>query len=164
LQEPLRVPLRGDRALTRPAAAPWRDAATIIAIYAVAAATALVASLVAVATLARTWALAAVPRPRGDELPAAVESLVDDVAVAVPPLRPVVALMTSRPVAACASTAALAFVAMALVDAVGNGFADHASELGGAAATGLLEAIAVVVGYATLARALGLGGSRRAAD
>jgi hypothetical protein len=150
-------------AVTRPAAAPWREAATIIAIYAVAAAAAFVAALVAVATLTRARALAAVPRPRGDELPLAVESLVDDVAVAAPPLRPVVALMTSRPVAGCASTAALAFVAMALVDAVGNGSAGHASELGGAAATGLFEAIAVVVAYATLARALGLGGSRRSA-
>ncbi len=150
-------------ALTRPAAAPWRDAATIIAIYAIAAAIAFVAALMAVATLARTWALAAMPRPRGDELPTAVESLVDDVAVAAPPLRPVVALMTSRPVAGCASTAALAFVAMALVDAVGNGSADHASELAGAAATGLFEAIAVGVAYATLARALGLRGSRRGA-
>jgi hypothetical protein len=148
-------------ALTRPAAAPWRDASTIIAIYAVAAATAFVATLVAVATLARTRALAAMPRPRGDELPAGVESLVDDVAEAAPPLRPVVALMTSRPVAGCASTAALAFVAMALVDAVGNRAAGHASQLVGAAATGLFEAIAVVVAYATLARALGLGGSLR---
>jgi hypothetical protein len=148
-------------ALTRPAAAPWRDASTIIAIYAVAAATAFVATLVAVATLARTRALAAMPRPRGDELPAGVESLVDDVAEAAPPLRPVVALMTSRPVAGCASTAALAFVAMALVDAVGNRAAGHGSQLVGAAATGLFEAIAVVVAYATLARALGLGGSLR---
>jgi hypothetical protein len=145
-------------ALTRPAAAPWRDASTIIAIYAVAAATAFVAGFVAVATLARTRALATMPRPRGDELPAGVESLVDDVAEAAPPLKPVVAFLTSHPVAGCASTAALAFIAMALVDAVGNGAADHGSLLAGAAATGFFEAIAVVVAYATLARPLGLAG------
>jgi hypothetical protein len=148
-------------ALTRPAAAPWRDVSTVIAIYAVAGATAFVAAFVAVATLARTRALAAMPRPRGDELAAGVESLVNDVAEAAPPLKPVVAFLTSRPVAGCASTAALAFVAMALVDAVGNGAAGHGSQLAGAAATGLFEAIAVVVAYATLARALGLAGRPR---
>jgi hypothetical protein len=150
-------------ALTRPAAAPWGDAASIIAIYAVAASATVVAAFMSVAALGRTRALAAIPRPRRDELPAAVESLVDDVAAAAPPLRPVVALLTSRPVAGCASTAALAFAAMALVDAVGNGSVDQASELAGAAATGLFEALAVVVAYVTLARALGLRGPRRGA-
>lgn len=150
-------------AMTRPAPAPWRDAAAVIAAYAVAAAAALVTTFVAVATLARTRALAALPRPSGDEMPAAVESLVDDVAVAAPPLRPVAALITSRPVPGCIATAALAFVVMAVVDAWGSDFGHHASALGGAAASGLFEAVAVVGAYLTLAHALGLRGRRRRA-
>lgn len=150
-------------ALTRPAAAPWIDAATVIAIYAVAAMTTVVAALVAVATLARTRALAAMARPSGNELPAVVESLVDDVAAVASPLRPVVVLLTSRPVAACISTAALAFLTMAVIDAVSSDSGGHASGLAGAAATGLFEAVAVVVAYVALARALGLRGPRRGA-
>jgi hypothetical protein len=109
-------------ALTRPAAAPWGDAAGVIAIYSVAGAAALVASFVAVATAARARALAGLPRPSGDEL------------------------LLSRPALACAAVAALAFVAMTVVDA---------------AATGLFEAAAVVAAYLTLGRALGLRAPRR---
>ena len=148
-------------ALTRPAPAPWRDAAAVIAAYAVAAAAALVTTFVAVMTLARTRVLAALPRPSGDDVPAAVESLVDDVAAAAPPLRPVAALMMSHPVVGCIATAALAFVLMTLVGAWGSDFGHHASALGGAAATGLFEAVAVVGAYLTLAHALGLRERRR---
>jgi hypothetical protein len=148
-------------ALTRPAPAPWRDAAAIIAAYAVATAAALVTTFVGVATLARTRALAAVPRPSGDAMPAAVESLVEDVAVAAPPLKPAVVLITSRPILTCTATAALAFVVMALVDALGSDAGRHASALGGAATSGLFEAVAVVVAYLTLAHALGLRERRR---
>ena len=66
-------------ALTRPAAAPWGDAAETIAIYSVAAVATLAAAFLAVATLGRTRALAALPRPSGDNLSAAVASLVGDV-------------------------------------------------------------------------------------
>jgi len=148
-------------ALTRPAPAPWRDAAAVIAAYAIAGAAALVTTVVGVATLARTRALAAQPRPTGDAMPAAVESLVDDVAVAAPPLKPAVVLITSRPVLACTATAALAFVVMAVVDALGSDAGRHASALGGAAASGFFEAVAVVGAYLTLAHRLGLRERRR---
>lgn len=148
-------------ALTRPAAAPWGDAAGVIGIYSVAGATALVATFVAVATAARARALAALPRPSAGELPAASASLVEDVAVAAPPLRPLAALLTSRPGLACAGTA-LAFVAMTAVGVWGAD-SDHASGLVGAAATGLFEAAAVVAAYVTLGRALGLRAPRRGA-
>lgn len=150
-------------ALTRPAAAPWGDAAEVIAIYSVAAAATLASAFVAFATMGRTRALAALPRPIGDKLPSAVASLVDDIAAAVPPLRPLAALATSRPLVACIATASFAFVAMTLIDGWGSDFSDHASALGGAAATGLFEAVAVVVAYVTLARALGLRAPRRGA-
>ena len=150
-------------ALTRPAAAPWGDAAAVIAIYAVAAGATLVAAFVAVGTLARTRALASLPRGSGAELPESVTSLVDDIAAAAPPLRPVAALLTSRPVVACAATAAFAFAVMVMIQALGSGLDDQAGGVVGAAATGLFEAAAVVIGYLTLARALGLRGPRRRA-
>jgi hypothetical protein len=144
-------------ALTRPAAAPWGDAGGVIAVYVVGASVALVAAFVAVSAATRTRGLGALPRERGDELPAAVESLVDDVAVVVPPLVRPAALVTSRPVVACAGAAAVAFLVMTIVGAVG----DHGTALGAAAATGLFEALAVVVSYLALARALGLRPRRR---
>jgi hypothetical protein len=73
----------------------------------------------------------------------------------------VAALMTSRPVLGCIATAALAFLLMAIVDARGSDFGNHASALGGAAASGLFEAVAVVGAYLTLAHALGLRERRR---
>lgn len=148
-------------ALTRPAAAPWHDAADVIGIYAVAATATLAATVAAVATLARARALAALPRPTGAELPTAVASLVDDVAAAAPPLRPLAALLTSRPTVTCAVTAACAFAAMTIVGVWGTEFSGHASALVGAAATGLFEAAAVVAAYLTLGRALGLRAPRR---
>ena len=150
-------------ALTRPAAAPWGDVADVIAIYSVATGATLAAAFVAVATLGRTRALAALPRPSGDRLAAAVSSLIEDVAAAAPPLRPLAVLVTSRPVVACIATASFAFVAMTVIDGWGSDFRDHASALGDAAATGLFEAAAVVVAYITLARALGLRAPRRGA-
>lgn len=147
-------------ALTRPAAAPWGDAADVIGIYSVAGAASLVASFVAVETAARARVLAALPRPSGDELPAASAALVDDVAAVAPPLRPLAALLTSRPALACAVTAALAFVAMTVVGVWGTD-SNQGSALAGAAATGLFEAAAVVAAYLTLGRALGLRAPRR---
>lgn len=150
-------------ALTRPAAAPWVDAADVTAIYSVATGATLAAAFLAVATLGRIRALAALPRPSGDNLPTAVASLIEDVAAAAPPLRPLAVLATSRPVVACIATASFAFVAMTGIDAWGSDSRDHASALGGAVATGLFEAAAVVVAYVTLARALGLRAPRRGA-
>jgi hypothetical protein len=133
-------------ALTRPAPAPWADAGAIIAVYAVAAIAALAATLFAVGTLVRARALAALPRPSGEELPDAAALLVDDVAVAAPRLQPAASLVTSRPFLACAATAVCAFIAMTAV----------AGWDAGSAATGLFEAATVVVGYLTFGRALGL--------
>lgn len=147
-------------ALTRPAAAPWGDAADVIGIYSVAGSAVLAASFVAIATAARARVLASLPRPSGDELPAASAALVDDVAAVAPPLRPLAALLTSRPARACAATAALAFVAMTAVGVWGTE-SDQGSALAGAAATGLFEAAAVVAAYLTLGRALGLRAPRR---
>ena len=143
-------------ALTRPAPAPWADEGAIIAVYAVAAIAALAATLFAVGTVVRVRALAALPRPSGDELPDTAALLVDDVAVAVPRLQSVASLVTSRPVLACAVTAVCAFIAMTAVAILDPGSGEHRSTLGGAAATGLFEAVAVVAGYLTFGRALGL--------
>ena len=151
-------------ALTRPAPAPWADAANVIAIYAVAGSAAVAATFVAVATMVRTHALAASPGTSGDELPAAVASLVDDVAAIALPLRRVAALVTSHGFAACVATAGFAFVAMAVIDLWSADHGDHASTVAGAAATGLVEAVAVVVAYLSLARALGLRAPRSAAQ
>jgi hypothetical protein len=144
-------------AVTRPAAAPWRDAADVIGVYAVAAATTLAASFVAVASVARASVFAALPRESGDELPPAIAALVDDVAVTAPPLRPAAVWLTSRPVVACMATAAVVFVAMTAVAAAGG----NAGGLAGAAATGLIEAAAVVIAYLAFGRALGLRAPRR---
>jgi hypothetical protein len=145
-------------ALTRPANAPWGDAADVIAIYLVAAGVVFAAAAFAVATVARTQALATLPRPREHGLPEAVKSLVDDVAATAPALEPAVALATSRPALTCAVTAAAAFLAMAVVGVSGEG-----SALAGASAAGLFEAAAVVAAYLTLGRALGLRAPRRSA-
>jgi hypothetical protein len=144
-------------ALTRPAPAPWGDAAAVIAVYVVAALAALVGALVAVAAAARAGVLAALPRPHNEVAPA-VAVLVDDVAAAAPRLRPIVAWLTARPLFACLATATLAFAAMTAVAVVDDG-----SGFSGAAATGLVEAAAVVLAYLTLGRALGLRAPRRRA-
>lgn len=144
-------------ALTRPAPAPWGDAVAVIAVYVVAALAALVGSLVAVAAAARAGLLAALPRPHDAVAPAGA-ALVDDVAAAAPRLRPIVAWLTARPRLACLATAGLAFVAMTAVAVVDDG-----SGIGGAVATGLVEAAAVVLAYLTLGRALGLRAPRRRA-
>ena len=144
-------------ALTRPAPAPWSDASGIIAAYAVAAGAACVAGVVAVAAAARTAVLAAFPRPSGD-LSFAVADLVDDVATVAPPLLPFAILLRSHPALVCGVTAALAFAGMTGFAVAGDG-----SGLVGAAATGLFEALAVVIAYLTLGRALGLRATGTAA-
>ena len=135
-------------ALTRPAPAPWGDAAVIIAVYVVAFAATVVAGIAAVAARARVAVVAELPRPQGGLTPA-VATLVDDVAAAAPQLRPLAQWLTSRPAAACTATAALAFVVMTAVAVAGDG-------LLGAAAVGVVEAAAVVFAYLAFGRALGL--------
>ncbi|HEX6700178.1 MAG TPA: hypothetical protein VF101_05550 [Gaiellaceae bacterium] len=133
-------------ALTRPAPAPWRDAAPIIAAYAIGVAATVVAGLAAVAAAARAGHA---------ELAPAVATLVDDVGAGAPRLRPLALWLTSRPLLACTAVAGLAFAATTAVGVAGNGLA-------GAGATGALEAAAVVIGYLTLGRALGLRAPRHA--
>ena len=144
-------------ALTRPAAAPWHDVAAVIAAFAIGAAVSLVAAFVAVSTLARARLLSSLPRRHNRELSCTTASLVDDVAAAAPLLRPLAVLVTSRPVLVCGATAALAFLTLAGIDAAGR----EPSTLVGAAATGLVEAAAVVVAYLGLSRTLGLRASRQ---
>jgi hypothetical protein len=143
-------------ALTRPAAAPWPDAAAVIVAWAVGAAVTLVAAFFAAGTLGRARLLATLPRPRDRELSIPAASLVDDVAATAPPLRPLAVLVTARPLVACATTATAAFLVLAGIDA-----GREPSTLAGAAATGLFEAAAVVVAYLGLSRTLGLRASRR---
>ncbi len=147
-------------ALTRPAPAPWGDAANVIATYAVGATAALLATFAAAAAAARASLLAALPRGSEDALAPVVAALADDVAAAAPPLRPVAVLLTSRPRLAWTATAVVVFTVMTSV-----ALADPNDETGlvGAAATGLFEAAAVVVAYLTLGRALGLREPRRGA-
>jgi hypothetical protein len=127
-------------ALTRAAAAPWGEAAGIIVAFGIASVGALAAASVAFGALGRARELGGLPE-RGAEL------LVEDVSEAAPVLRPVAVLVASRPALACVVAAACAFAAMTA--------GDH-----GAAATGLVEAAAVVVGYLTFGRALGLRSPR----
>lgn len=148
-------------ATTRPAAAPWSEARTLIAVYGVVAVAALAAALVGVAALARARTIEALPRPTGAALSPEAALLVEDVAATAPVLRGVAVAATSRPALACAIVAAVAFTVFAIVNAWGSDYAPHALIIGGALTTGLFEGVAVVLAYLTLGRALGLRPRRR---
>jgi hypothetical protein len=131
-------------ALTRPAAAPWADAAMPIGAFAVAAVICLAAAVVAAWSLARAGGLGA----RDD----AGLTLADDVAAVAPMLGGVVRMALVRPAVTCAAVAGSAFVAVTLAQLVGT----DTSSFFGATAVGLFEATAIVVGFLTLGRPLGL--------
>jgi hypothetical protein len=131
-------------ALTRPAAAPWADAAVPIGTFALAAVICLVAAVVAAWSLDRAGGLGA----RGD----AGLTLADDIAAVAPRLGGVVRTALVRPVVTCAAVAGSAFVAVTFAQLAGT---DTSSFLG-ASAVGLFEATAIVVGFLTLGRPLGL--------
>jgi hypothetical protein len=142
-------------ALTRPAPAPWGDATTLIAVYAVAASAATASALAAVATAARASAVDVLPRQRGADVSPTAASLVDDVAAAAGPLTAVAAFVVAHPARTCALVAGSAFAAVTATS-LGADFANHASVVTGAAVAGAFEAAAVVIAYLTLGRALGL--------
>jgi hypothetical protein len=148
-------------ALTRPAAAPWGEATTLIVIYSVAASAAVVAALVAVATAARASAVDALPRQRRGVVSPAAASLVDDVAAAAPPLTALAGFAVAHPARTCALVAGCAFAGVTAVALPGTDFTHDGSVAIGAATTGLVEAAAVAAAYLTLGRALGLRPARR---
>jgi hypothetical protein len=137
-------------ALTRPAAAPWADATNLIAAFALAAGVCIPAALVAVAGRARAGGLGTLPGRR-DRL-----TLADDVEALVPMLGGPARAALRRPGRTCAAVAGAAFVAVAVAQLAGTDFAQHASVVIGALAVGVFEAAAVVAGYLTLGRPLGL--------
>lgn len=130
-------------ALTRPAAAPWGDAWPLIASFGVVAVVGLPAVLAATAGYVRADALDSLPaRPvAGGRL-----TLADDIAAVVPRLgRPVRAAL-QRPGLTCAAIAVTAFAAVVVVQPL----------VVASLVLGAFEATAIVIGYVTLGRPLGL--------
>jgi vacuolar-type H+-ATPase subunit H len=141
-------------ALTRPAAAPWGDVAALIAAFGLALVVGVPAALVAAAARARASGLDALPGGpvgggRREEL-----TLADDFGALVPMLGGVARAALRRPGRTCAATAGAAFVAVAVVQLAGTDF--DASIVFGALAVGMLEAVAIIIGFLTLGRPLGL--------
>jgi hypothetical protein len=131
-------------ALTRPAAAPWADAPAPIGTFAVAAVLCVPAAFVAGVSHIRANGLGG----HGD----AGQTLADDVEAVVPRLGRVVRVALLRPGWTCAALAGSALVAVTIAQLV----ATDVSSVFGAAAVGLIEATAIVVGFLTLGRPLGL--------
>jgi hypothetical protein len=130
-------------ALTRPAAAPWGDAWPLIASFGVVAVVGLPAVLAATAGYVRADALDSLPaRPvAGGRL-----TLADDIAAIVPRLgRPVRAAL-QRPGLTCAAIAVTAFAAVVTLQTF----------VVASLVLGAFEATAIVIGYVTLGRPLGL--------
>jgi hypothetical protein len=130
-------------ALTRPAAAPWGDAWALIASFGVVAVVGLAAVLAATAGYVRADVLDSLPaRPvAGGRL-----ALADDIAAVVPRLgRPVRAAL-QRPGLTCAAIAVTAFAAVVVVQPL----------VVASLVLGAFEATAIVIGYVTLGRPLGL--------
>jgi vacuolar-type H+-ATPase subunit H/uncharacterized membrane protein len=143
-------------ALTRPAAAPWAEAAPLIGTFALAAILCVPASLVA----GKSYARASGVGGRGD----AGLSLADDLEAVAPMLGRLVRTALERPGLTCAAVAGSAFVAVAVAQLVGTDSSSEASLLLGAIAVGLIEAAAVVIGFLTLGRPLGLRARRHASS
>jgi hypothetical protein len=140
-------------ALTRPAAAPWTDATALIAAFAVAAGVCIPAGLAAVVGCARATGLGS---RRADADSPDYPTLADDVEAFVPLLGRLARAALRRPGSTCAGVAGAAFVAVAVAQLPGTDFPRDASAVTGAFAVGLFEAVAVVAGYLTLGRPLGL--------
>jgi hypothetical protein len=130
-------------ALTRPAAAPWSDAWSLIVGFGLVAVVSLPAVLVATASCARAGALDSLPawRAAGETL-----TLASDVAAVVPPLGAPVRAALRRPGLTCAACALAAFVAVILMQPL----------IAASFVLAALEATAVVIGYLALGRPLGL--------
>jgi hypothetical protein len=129
-------------ALTRPAAAPWGDAPAPIGTFALAVVVCAPAALAAAVSHRRAGGLGA-----GD-----AGTLADDVEAVVPRLGRVVRPALQRPGRTCAAVTGSAFVAVTIAQLVATG----SSSLAGAIAVGLFEATAIVIGFLTLGRPLGL--------
>src|SRR5918992_1315778 len=140
-------------ALTRSAAAPWGDAIPLIAAFAVAAAVCIPAGLAAVVGHARASGLGS--RPADADSPDH-PTLADDVEAVVPLLGALARAALRRPGWTCAAVASAAFAAVAVAQLPGTDSPRDASVVTGALAVGLFEAVAVVAGYLTLGRPLGL--------
>jgi hypothetical protein len=131
-------------ALTRPADAPWREAPAPLGAFALAAVLCVPAAVVAAASRRRATGAAGPGRN--------VLTLAEDVEALAPILGRVVRAALRRPGWTCGVVAGSAFVAVAGLQPIGTDIAS----LGGALAVGLFEAAAVVVGFLTLGRPLGL--------
>jgi hypothetical protein len=143
-------------ALTRPAAAPWGEASALIVVFAVAAGVCIAAGLAAVVGHARASGLGALPaRPAGTSS-RGYPTLAEDVEAVAPMLGGLARAALRRPGWMCAAVAGAAFLAVVIAQLPGTDVAHHASVLTGALAVGLVEAAAVVAGYLTLGRPLGL--------
>jgi hypothetical protein len=143
-------------ALTRPAAAPWSDASALIATFAAVLVLSVPAALVATTGYARASCLGLMAgrhpvSDRRDDL-----TLAEDVEAIVPTLGRLGHAALRRPRRTCAVLAGAAFVAVSVAQLAGSDFAHHASIVIGAVAVGALEAVAIVIGYLTLGRPLGL--------
>jgi hypothetical protein len=141
-------------ALTRPAAAPWGDASALIGTFALAAVLCVPASFVAGKSYGRASGLGG----RSD----AGLSLADDLEAVAPMIGRLARRALERPGPTCAAVAGSAFVAVAVAQLAGTDSSSEASLLLGAIAVGLVEASAIVIGFLTLGRALGLRPRRHA--
>ena len=139
-------------ALTRPAGVlAWSDLPVVVGMLAVVTCVTLVAALAAAAAAFRSSLLAALPGAETSGRPA-LPSLVDDVGALVPPARRPLAALFSRPVVLVGLVALVALAAVVV--------SQPASAALPALALGLFEATAIVVGYLSLGRPLGLRGGR----
>jgi hypothetical protein len=135
-------------ALTRPAAAPWADAPAPIGAFALAAVLCTPAVLAAAVSHTRASGLGW----HGE----AGFTLADDVEAIVPGLGRPVRTALQRPGWTCAVVACSTFVAVTIAQLATS----DASLVFGAAAVGLFEATAIVLGFLMLGRPLGLRAPR----
>lgn len=130
-------------ALTRPAAAPWSDAWPLLASFGLAALAGVPAVFAATASHVRAGALDSLPaRPASSER----LTLADDIAAVVPRLHAPVRAALGRPALTCAAVAVAALAAVVLTQPL----------VFASLVLGAFEATAVVLGYLTLGRPLGL--------
>jgi vacuolar-type H+-ATPase subunit H len=142
--------------LTRPSPAPWADATPLLATFGVVFALCIPATLTATASYARATGLGVLHGGRAradgrDEL-----MLAADFQAIAPQLGNLARAGLRLPGRTCAAVAGAAFVAVFVVQLVGADSNRDASPILGALTAGLVEAVAVVVGFLTLGRALGL--------
>jgi hypothetical protein len=145
-------------ALTRPGPAPWADASALLATFGLAAVLCLPAALVATAAYARASGLRALPGRHASHASSVCRdlTLAEDIAAAAPVLDRFARAALRRPGWTCAAVAAGAFAAATVVQLIGTDFAHHATTVVGGLAVGAFEAAAIVVGFLTLGRPLGL--------